>query len=47
MRIKLIDLNTKRYSIQNENEDYIYLYENELKDLYEELKVLITFQTKK
>ena len=44
--IKLIDLDTKRYVIENENQDYIYLYENELKDLYEELKVLIAFQTK-
>ena len=44
--IKLIDLDTKRYTIQNENQDYIYFYENELKDLYKELKVLIAFQTK-
>jgi hypothetical protein len=42
--IKLIDLDTKRYSIQNENQDYIYFYENELENLYEELKTLIAFK---
>jgi hypothetical protein len=44
--IKLIDLDTKRYVIENENQDYIYLYENELENLYKELKVLMAFQTK-
>ena len=42
--IKLIDLDTKRYAIQNENQDYIYLYENELENLYKELKTLIAFK---
>jgi hypothetical protein len=42
--IKLIDLDTKRYVIENENQDYIYLYENELENLYKELKTLIAFK---